>query len=129
MTYKDPNAPAPASGGYTQQSTSPVDQSKPFFGGQHHPWRRLFARMVDVCTTGLLSSFLLIFALSATMPEQAAAFVKAIENPIIANVVVHLIWLPAEALLISLFGTTPAKWLSASRSHTQLATCCRFLRR
>ena len=54
---------------------------------------------------------LLIFAFSATMPEQAAGFAKAIENPIIASVVLYLIWLPAEALLLSLFGTTPAKWL------------------
>lgn len=58
---------------------------------------------------------LLIFAFSATMPEQAAGFAKAIENPIIASVVLYLIWLPAEALLLSLFGTTPAKWLFGIR--------------
>ena len=49
------------------------------------------------------------------MPEQAAGFAKAIENPIIASVVLYLIWLPAEALLLSLFGTTPAKWLFGIR--------------
>ena len=58
---------------------------------------------------------LLIFAFSATMPEKAAGFAKAIENPIIASVVLYLIWLPAEALLLSLFGTTPAKWLFGIR--------------
>ncbi len=115
MAYEDPNAPSVATSGYAQQSTSPVDQSKAFLGGQHHPWRRLFARTVDICTAGLVLFMILIFAFSATMPEQAAGFVKAIENPIIASVVLYLIWLPAEALLLSLFGTTPAKWLFGIR--------------
>jgi uncharacterized RDD family membrane protein YckC len=115
MAYEDPNAPSPASGDVAQESNAPVDQSKTFFGGQHHPWRRLFARTVDICTAGFALFLLLIFAFSATMPEQAAGFAKAIENPIIASVVLYLIWLPAEALLLSLFGTTPAKWLFGIR--------------
>lgn len=57
----------------------------------------------------------MIFAFSAVMPEQAAGFAKAIENPIIAGIVLYLIWVPAEAVLISLFGTTPAKWLFGIR--------------
>ena len=111
MAYEDPNAPLPASGDVASKPAAPVDQSKKFLGGQHHPWRRLFARTVDICTACLVLFMLLIFAFSATMPEQAAGFAKAIENPIIASVVLYLIWLPAEALLLSLFGTTPAKWL------------------
>ena len=111
MAYEDPNAPSPTYGDVASKPAAPVDQSKKFLGGQHHPWRRLFARTVDICTAGLVLFMLLIFAFSATMPEQAAGFAKAIENPIIASVVLYLIWLPAEALLLSLFGTTPAKWL------------------
>ena len=115
MAYEDPNAPSPASGDVASKPAAPVDQSKKFLGGQHHPWRRLFARTVDICTAGLVLFMLLIFAFSTTMPEQAAGFAKAIENPIIASVVLYLIWLPAEALLLSLFGTTPAKWLFGIR--------------
>ena len=115
MAYEDPNAPSPESGDVASKPAAPVDQSKKFLGGQHHPWRRLFARTVDICTAGLVLFMLLIFAFSATMPEQAAGFAKAIENPIIASVVLYLIWLPAEALLLSLFGTTPAKWLFGIR--------------
>ena len=111
MAYEDPNAPSPTYGDVASKPAAPVDQSKKFLGGEHHPWRRLFARTVDICTAGLVLFMLLIFAFSATMPEQAAGFAKAIENPIIASVVLYLIWLPAEALLLSLFGTTPAKWL------------------
>lgn len=115
MAYEDPNAPSPASGDVASKPAAPVDQSKKFLGEQHHPWRRLFARTVDICTAGLVLFMLLIFAFSATMPEQAVGFAKAIENPIIASVVLYLIWLPAEALLLSLFGTTPPKWLFGSR--------------
>lgn len=100
MAYEDPNAPSPASNNQAQQSTAYVDQSKSFLGGQHHPWRRLFARTVDICTAGFLLFLILIFAFSATMPEQAAGFAKAIENPIVASVVLYLIWLPAEAMLL-----------------------------
>ena len=115
MAYEDPNAPSPESGDVASKPAAPVDQSKKFLGGEHHPWRRLFARTVDICTAGLVLFMLLIFAFSATMPEQAAGFAKAVENPIIASVVLYLIWLPAEALLLSLFGTTPAKWLFGIR--------------
>lgn len=115
MAYEDPNAPSPTSGDYAPKPAAPVDQSKTFLGGQHHPWRRLFARTVDICTAGFVLFMLLIFAFSATMPEQAEGFAKAIENPIIASMVLYLIWLPAEALLLSLFGTTPAKWLFGIR--------------
>lgn len=115
MAYEDPNAPAPASGDVAQRSKAPVDQSKTFLGGEHHPWRRFLARTVDICSAGLVLFLILLFAFSATMPKQAAGFAKAIENPIIASVVLYLIWLPAEALLLSLFGTTPAKWLFGIR--------------
>ena len=98
-----------------EQSTTDVDQSKHFPGGRHHPWRRLFARMVDICTAGTVLFLLLIFAFSATMPVQAAGFAKAVENPIVAYIMLYLVWLLAEALLLSLFGTTPAKWLFGIR--------------
>ena len=81
-----------------EPSTTDVDQSKHFLGGRHHPWRRLFARMVDICTVGPVLFLLLI-----------------VENPIVAYIVLHLVWLLAEALLLSLFGTTPAKWLFGIR--------------
>lgn len=44
-----------------------------------------------------------------------AASKAALVNPIIASVVLYLIWLPVDALLLSWFGTTPAKWLFGIR--------------
>lgn len=88
-----------------------IDQSKRFLGGQHHPWRRFFARTVDVSTIGLLLILLVAFAAGATMPTKAEGFAKALENPIIAGFLLYLFWLPVEVAFLSLFGTTPAKWL------------------
>src|SRR5688572_16336437 len=111
MAYEDPNAPCPASGDIAQQSNAPEDQSKSFLSEGHHPWRRFFARTLDIWTGGFVLFLLLIFGLSATMSELAAGFARGVENPIIAGIVLYLIWLPAESLLLSKFGTTPAKWL------------------
>lgn len=93
----------------------PVDQRKSFLGGQHHPWRRFFARTVDISTVGSLLLFLLGFSIGATMPSRVEGLAKAIENPIIATFLLYLVWLPAEAAFLSLFGTTPAKWLFGIR--------------
>lgn len=115
MAYEDPNAPSADTSRYAQQTISSADQSKIFLVRQHHPWRRLFARMVDSTTGAIVMFMLLMFALSTTMPEQAVGIIKAIENPIIASIVAGLVWVPAEALLLSSFGTTPAKWLFGIR--------------
>ena len=115
MAYEDPNVPSSRPGDVVRESNASVDQSKTFLGGRYHPWRRLFARTVDICTSGLVLFMLLIFTFSATMPEQAAGFAKAIENQVVASVVLYLVWLPAEALLLCSFGTTPAKWLFGIR--------------
>lgn len=99
----------------TVKQEAPVDQSKSFLGGQHHPWRRFFARTVDVSTIGLLLFVLVAFAVGATMPAKAEGFAKALENPIIAGFLLYLVWIPAEAAFLSLFGATPAKWLFGIR--------------
>jgi hypothetical protein len=93
----------------------PRDQSKSFLGGQHHPWRRFFARTVDVSTIGLVLLIFLAFASGATIPTRAEGFAKALDNPIIAGFLLYLFWLPAEAAFLTLFGTTPAKWLFGIR--------------
>jgi uncharacterized RDD family membrane protein YckC len=116
------NAPPPISGGNVQGSNSPVDQSETFFGGQHHPWRRYFARWVDLGTGGLLLLVLLRVAAYATMPEQAERLMQALDtldNPaldkLLASVLLCLVWLPVEAAFLSSFGGTPAKWLFGIR--------------
>jgi hypothetical protein len=93
------------------QASQPADESKRFLGGSHHPWRRLFAKTVDISTLGLLALFIIAFGVGVLFPSKAAAFAKALENQVIAGVVLLTVWIPLEAILLSAVGNTPAKWL------------------
>ncbi len=94
---------------------SSKDESKTFLGGVHHPWRRFFARTVDIMSIGNLIFLLFSFSIGYLFPQNIDGFVKFIENPIGAAIVLYLLWLPFEALFLSLGGTTPAKWIFGIR--------------
>lgn len=87
------------------------DASKNFFGGDYHPWRRYFARTIDLFTGGILVFAMFSFLLEKFIPEQAQQFNTIIENEIIAGFVVYSLWIPFEALFLSYLATTPAKWV------------------
>lgn len=99
----------------TPRQEAPTNQSKSCRGGQHHPWRRFFARQVDVSIVGLLVVILLALTVGVAMPTKAEGLAKALENPIIAGIFLYLVWIPAEAAFLAMFGTTPAKWLFGIR--------------
>lgn len=88
-----------------------ADGSGTFLGGIQHPWRRLFARTVDVSTLGLLAFLALAFGIGYIFPEKAEGFIKASENQIIASFILLALWIPIESLLLSTVGSTPGKWL------------------
>lgn len=106
---------ATAEPGSTVYDEMPIDQSKRFFGGQHHPWRRFFARAVDIWTGGILLFLLLTFSVGYAAPSSAVGFAKAMETPLVAALLLYLLWIPAEAIFLSFFGATPAKWLFGIR--------------
>lgn len=91
--------------------TNEIDQSKTFFGGIHHPWRRFFARTTDILIFGIFSIFIISFFVGLFFPYSVEAFFHAIGNPIIAGVMLSILWIPAEAAFIAGTGTTPAKWI------------------
>ena len=67
-----------------------------------HPWRRFFARVIDLLWLGLL----LGFAVVLVAPDWAAS-----ANLYLLVLVLGALSLPIEALLVSTFGKTPGKWL------------------
>ena len=84
----------------------PVDQSRTFLGGQHHPWRRYFARMVD--------STLFVLAAGVALSLVSPSFAELASEPDTAvwlGIFGLLAMVPVEAALISSFKTTPGKWL------------------
>lgn len=94
---------------------SEKDESKSFLGGVHHPWRRFFARTVDLMSSGVFVFFLFYFSFGYLFPNNIGGFVKFIENPIGAAIVLYALWIPVEALFLSARGTTPAKWVFGIR--------------
>lgn len=76
-----------------------------------HPWRRWCAKMVDVTVFILVAGFILGFFLPRVSLELALVFIEICNNLILANIFFFLLWIPAEALFLSLTGTTPARWL------------------
>lgn len=105
----------------TNKGDDSTDQSKKFLGGKYHPWRRFFARTVDLGTSGVALSFLFVFFLLFLVgegflnPDSAAGFFSFMENPIGAGIIVYLLWIPVEAAFLSMTGITPAKWVFGIR--------------
>ena len=86
-------------------------QSRTSLGGDTHPWRRFFARIVDNGTTYYALGFVLGFVLAVVWGVNLSASI-----PFWALMaLMALMQLFVEAGLISLFGTTPAKWLFGIR--------------
>ncbi len=69
----------------------PVDQSKIFLGGIYHPWRRFFARTVDLLSIGLIVLFIFSFLVGYFFPQNMDGFVKAIKKPITAGIILYLL--------------------------------------
>lgn len=77
-----------------------------------HPWRRYFARMIDVTLLSAMMGFVLGVVLVAVSPRlHEAIFVKGIAaNRLLDTLASLVLVIPANALLVGLFGTTPGKW-------------------
>jgi uncharacterized RDD family membrane protein YckC len=84
-----------------------IDQSKTFLGGTHHPWRRFFARSVDILILGVPILLIFFFLIA----QNIKVLVIVLENQITAGMILYILWIPVEAAFISTLGTTPAKWI------------------
>lgn len=76
-----------------------------------YAWRRFFARTVDHSTSGLLALFVMAFAVNLLFPDKAKDFAEALGNKVTASFFVVALSIPIEAVLLSMAGNTPAKWL------------------
>ncbi len=76
-----------------------------------HPWRRYFARLIDLIAIGGLIFVLSINFLVYLLPENIILINTIFGNIIVELIIQYILWVPIEALFISFFGTTPGKWL------------------
>ncbi|MCI5127289.1 MAG: RDD family protein [Candidatus Electrothrix sp. AUS3] len=83
--------------------TTPIDANY-LYNLQPHPWPRYFARLVDNAFVGVLVGF----SLSIVFPS---VFLLIQNSILITSIIIYILMLPVEALFLSAFGYTPAKWL------------------
>lgn len=74
-----------------------------------HPWRRYFAREIDMLILNLVKLFLLVVVFRIRPMND---WVYTVFGLIVC---VHLLWIPAEALMLHYWGTTPGKWIMGIR--------------
>lgn len=95
----------------------PVDQSRSFLGGHHHPWRRYFARMIDsilfVTTLIFFVEFLmgLMMGLTGVTLPDILHLINTPGGQFWLVILALFLMIPVEAALLSQFKTTPGKWL------------------
>lgn len=81
-----------------------------------HPWRRYFARMLDVMWLGGLASFGLEFVVERAAPATyGMPYVDWGNAPVVGSFILVAASLPPCALAIGLTGTSPGKWLFGVR--------------
>jgi uncharacterized RDD family membrane protein YckC len=80
-----------------------------------HPWRRYWARMLDVSVIGFVTWAVIGFVVGVVAPEPGKAFFAIFKQPIVGPLLDGLLTLvvaiPGTALLLGLTGGTPGKWL------------------
>lgn len=80
-----------------------------------HPWRRYFAKQVDMLIFSFGSIFLLMVLLELTSPGAARRLEGGMDNPAIGGVVGVFFWGVCEWLCLSMFGSTPGRALYGIR--------------
>lgn len=74
-----------------------------------HPWKRYFARIIDLTILDLAIAFVLVVILRIRpLNHMIYAFLDF-------AIVSHLLMIPVEGLLLHYFGTTPGKWFLGIR--------------
>ena len=96
---------------FNQLEQNGSGSSMAIFGGPTHPWRRNFARSVDIAIFSLVTSLLCALFLIRYYPVYLSRAINVMSNPYVAPPLFFLIWIPFEALFISRSDTTPGKWL------------------
>ncbi|TCV97084.1 RDD family protein [Luteibacter rhizovicinus] len=87
-------------------------------GALSHPWRRYFAKSLDISTSGFLGVFVIFIVIAIVAPDSVDMAVKATSTPLVGSILVLLVWFPIEAFCLAAFGSTPARWLFKIRVRT-----------
>jgi len=80
-------------------------------GTNYHPWRRFYARTIDL----FFISFVVVAFLGALFgffaPHMVNEIMHTLKNPFLSGIIVYIFWVPLEAFFLFRTGTTPGKSL------------------
>lgn len=79
--------------------------------GEYHPWRRFFARTIDLFVISLIFVVTFLSLGAIFFPRAVNGLIQALGNPLTSGIIVYLIWVPVEAFFLSARGATPGKWI------------------
>jgi len=100
-----------------------------------HPWRRYFARMVDmnlslllvVVPVLLLIILLLTLIAPALLPGLSTGLDQFSKFNLIVNILITcLLWIPIESLYMCTLGTTPGKWVFGIKVRDEFGNKLKF---
>jgi uncharacterized RDD family membrane protein YckC len=104
-------------------SPAAASTARDLVGHEIHPWRRYFARIVDMNLSLALVLmpvvFVACFLIALVSPATVDAFagwMEEVSGNRIANILLTcLLWVPLETLFMCTLGTTPGKWVFGIR--------------
>ena len=81
-----------------------------YVNAETHPWRRLFARLIDINFWSIGAALVLGYVIAQNEPRLFEPYVKFCNNIFLSGIAFYLALLPFEAICLTAMGTTPAKW-------------------
>lgn len=107
----DPEAPGATHSRTTEKADT--DWSTAGVDTEPHPWLRWFARVYDMWIFALVFTIVALLVLETMAPAVSAWLFELPE--LVFGMIVLLAVIPMEALLLSIHGATPGKWMFGLR--------------
>jgi len=101
--------------GFSRESRESADYKSEKTGTNYHPWRRFYARTIDLFFCSFIVVALIGFVFSMFAPQMVPGIIETLKNPLLSGVIVYVFWIPLEAFFLSRVGSTPGKRLFGIR--------------
>ncbi|MDE6641500.1 MAG: MerR family transcriptional regulator [Acetatifactor sp.] len=106
--------------GILEQEVRPVVPEQDALPEAHTPWRRYFARSMDLLLYSVIWDVFLALVMGVNISMRSAG------GKILDKIVILSVMLFVEPVLLALFGTTPGKWILGLRVTDNAGECLTF---
>jgi len=99
-----------------QEDPKSIAKNSP--AGALHPWRRFFARNLDLVFSMVPAVIIITLLLYLMLPNDQMVD-RVLAHDTFLLIAAYLVWIPMEAGFLASIGTTPAKWIFGIRVQCQ----------